>query len=111
MLPQKIFKISVLRLAEKAFPTFQTHQFVVKMLRSSSNRGNWCCLTIKLFEFTAYLEILVMYREGGRISCIPGVSWPNRETCRSVYIEASWLNLPIFFFTFLQHEKAYSDDF
>ena len=29
---------------------------------------------------------------------------------RSVYIEASWLNLPIFFSTFLQHEKVYSDD-
>ena len=28
----------------------------------------------------------------------------------SVYIEASWLNLPIFFSTFLQHEKVYSDD-
>ena len=72
MLPQKILKISVLRLAESAFPTFWTHQFVVKMLRSSSNRGNWCCLTIKLFEVTADLEILVMYYEGGRISCIPG---------------------------------------
>ena len=30
--------------------------------------------------------------------------------CRSVYIEASWLNLPIFFSNFLQHEKVYSDD-
>ena len=30
---------------------------------------------------------------------------------RSVYIEGSWLNLLIFFFTFLQHEKAYSDDY
>ena len=30
---------------------------------------------------------------------------------RSVCIEASWLNLLIFFFTFLQHEKAYSDNF
>ena len=29
---------------------------------------------------------------------------------RSVYIEASWLNSPIFFSTFLQHEKVYSDD-
>ena len=53
-----------------------------------------------------------MYREGGKISCIPGLSRPNRETwpvCN--YIEASLLNLPIFFFTCLQHEKAYSDDF
>ena len=57
MLPQKILKISVLRLAENAFPTFYTHQFVSKMLRISSNRQNWCCLTRKLFEFTAYLEI------------------------------------------------------
>ena len=32
------------------------------------------------FEFTAYLEILVMYCEGGRISCISGVSRPNGET-------------------------------
>ena len=80
MLPQKILKINVLRLAENAFPTFQTHQFVNKMLRNSSNRGNWCCLTIKLFEFTAYLEILVMYHEGGRIRCILGVSRPNRKT-------------------------------
>ena len=38
MLPQRVLKISVLRLAENAFPTFQTHQFVNKMLRSSSNR-------------------------------------------------------------------------
>ena len=29
---------------------------------------------------------------------------------RSVYIESSWLNLHIFFSTFLQHEKVYSDD-
>ena len=29
---------------------------------------------------------------------------------RSVYIEAFWLNLAIFFSTFLQHEKVYSDD-
>ena len=29
---------------------------------------------------------------------------------RSVCIEASWLNSPIFFSTFLQHEKVYSDD-
>ena len=28
---------------------------------------------------------------------------------RSVYIEASWLNLPIFSPLFLQHEKVYSD--
>ena len=35
----------------------------------------------------------------------------TRRLDRSVYIEASLLNLPIFFFTFLQHEKAYSDDF
>ena len=32
------------------------------------------------FEFTAYLEILVMYCEGRRISCISGVSRPNGET-------------------------------
>ena len=37
---------------------------VVKVLRSLYNSGNWCCLTIRLFEFAAYLEILVMYREG-----------------------------------------------
>ena len=80
MLPQKILKISVLRLAENAFPTFYTHKSVVNMLRSSSNRGNWCCLTRKLFELTAYLESLVMYREGGKISCMQGVSRPNRET-------------------------------
>ena len=110
MLPQKSLKISVPILAENA--TFWTHQFVVKMLRSSGNRGNWCRLTIKLFKFTAYLEILVMYREGGRISCIPGVSRRNREIWQVCnYIEASWLNFPIFFFTFLHHEKAYSDDF
>ena len=42
---------------------------VVKVLRGSSNSGNWNCLTIRLFEFTSYLEILVMYREGGRVSC------------------------------------------
>ena len=30
------------------------------MLRSSSTIGNWCCLTIKLFEFTAHLEIFVI---------------------------------------------------
>ena len=29
---------------------------------------------------------------------------------RSVYIEASWLNSPIFYSTFLQHEKVYFDD-
>ena len=29
---QKILKISALKLAENAFPTFWTHQFVVKML-------------------------------------------------------------------------------
>ena len=29
---------------------------------------------------------------------------------RSVYIETSWLNLPIFASTVLQHEKVYSDD-
>ena len=34
----------------------------------------------------------------------------TRTLGRSVYIEASWLNLPIFFFSFLQHEKVYSDD-
>ena len=34
----------------------------------------------------------------------------TRRLGRSVYIEASWLNLPIFFSTFLQHEKVYSDD-
>ena len=78
MLPQKTLKISVLRLAENAFPIFlETHQFVVKMLRSSSSRGNWCCLTRKLFEYTAYLET---DHEGGKISCIPGVSKPNWET-------------------------------
>ena len=38
MLSHKILKISFLRLAENVFPTFSTHQFVVKMLRSSSNR-------------------------------------------------------------------------
>ena len=37
MLHQKMLKISVLRLAENAFPTFETHQFVVKVLRSSGN--------------------------------------------------------------------------
>ena len=58
MLPQKILKISVLTLAENAFPTFWTHQMFIKVLRSSSNSGNWCCLTIRLFEFTAYLKIL-----------------------------------------------------
>ena len=61
-------------------------------------------------EFTAYMEILVMYCEGGRISRISGVSRPNGETWQ-VCIEASWLNLLIFFFTFLQHEKAYFDNF
>ena len=45
MLPQKILKISVLRLPENAFPTFYTHQLINKMLRNSSNRGDWCCLT------------------------------------------------------------------
>ena len=87
-----------------------SHQFVNKMLRSSSNRGNWCCLTRKLFEFTAYLEILVMYHEGGRIRCILKSPGQTGRLGRSVYIEASWLNLPIFFSTFLQHEKVYSDD-
>ena len=29
---------------------------------------------------------------------------------RSVYTEASWLNLPIFYSIFLQYEKVYSDD-
>ena len=29
---------------------------------------------------------------------------------RSVYVEASWLNLPIFSSISLQHEKVYSDD-
>ena len=100
MLRQKILKISVLRLAENAFPTFWTHQFVNKMLRNSSNRGNWCCLTRKLFEFTAYLDILVMYHrhECGKINrCILGVSrGQTRRLGRSVYIEASWLNLLIF---------------
>ena len=80
MLPQKILKISVLRLAENAFPTFQTHQFLNKMLRSSSNRGDLCFLTRELFGFTAYLKILAMYHEGGRIRCILGVSWPNQKT-------------------------------
>ena len=47
------------------------------MLRSSSNRANWCCLTGKLFEFTAYLEILVMYLEGGRIRCLMGTQLPK----------------------------------
>ena len=80
MLPQKILKISVLRLAENTFPTFQTHQLVNKMLISSSNRGDWCCLTRELFGFTAYLEIVVMYHEGRRIRCILGVSRPNQKT-------------------------------
>ena len=31
------------------FQHFRHNQFVVKMLRSSSNRGNWCCLTRKFF--------------------------------------------------------------
>ena len=55
-------------------------QFVAKVLRSLNNSGNWCCLTIKLFEFTAYLEIFVMYPESGRVSWIRGVSQPNQET-------------------------------
>ena len=49
MLPQKILKISVLRLAENACQHFRQNQFVVKMLRSSSNRGNWCCFRRKFF--------------------------------------------------------------
>ena len=36
-------------------------------------------------EFTAYLEILAMYREDGRVSCIPGVSRPSRETWQVCY--------------------------
>ena len=73
MLPQKILKISVLRLAENAFPIFLD----TNLLRSSSSRGNWCCLTRKLFEYTAYLEI---DHEGGKISCILEVFQPNWET-------------------------------
>ena len=72
--PSENFENYVLRLAENAFPTFKTHQFLVKMLRNSSNRGKWCCLTRKLFEFTAHLEILVMYHEDRRIKCILQVS-------------------------------------
>ena len=34
----------------------------------------------------------------------------TRKLGRSVHIEASWLNSPIFFSTFLQHKKVYSDD-
>ena len=78
------------------------------MLRSSSNRGNWCCLTIKLFEFIAYLEILV--RVGESVAYRESLGQTGRLG-RSVCIEASWLNLPLFFFTFLHHEKAYFDDF
>ena len=36
----------------------------------------------KLFEFTTYLGILMMYHEDGRIRCILGVSQPNRKTCQ-----------------------------
>ena len=52
-----------------------------------------------------------MYHEGGRIRCIlksPGQT--GRLGKSVVYIEASWLNLPIFFSTFLQHEKVHSDN-
>ena len=51
-----------------------------------------------------------MYHEGGRIRCILGVSQPTGRLGRSVRIEASWLNLPIFSSLFLQHEKVYSDE-
>ena len=51
-----------------------------------------------------------MYHEGGRIRCILKSPSQTGRLGRSVHIEASWLNLPIFFSTFLQHEKVYSDD-
>ena len=54
---------------------FRVKNIAVKVLRSSSDSGNWCCLTVRLVEFIVYLEILVMYREDGRIS---GVPRPNR---------------------------------
>ena len=110
MLPQKILKINVLRLAENAFPTFLRHQLVNKMLRSSSNRWDWCCLTRELFGFTAYLEILVMYNEGGRIRCILGVSWPNWKTWQVCSYWSFLAELNHFFSPFLQHEKVYSDE-
>ena len=34
----------------------------------------------------------------------------TRRLGRSVHIEASWLNSPIFSPLFLQHEKVYSDE-
>ena len=72
------------------------------MLRSSSNRGNWCCLTRKLFEFTAYLEILVMYHGAGESDAYWESPGQTGRLGRYVYIEASWLNLPIFFSTFFE---------
>ena len=93
MLSQKILNISVLRLAENAF--------VVKMLQSSSNRGNWCCLRRKFFwnlqltwRFwwcTVRVGESVAYRES------PG---QRRRLGRSDCIEASRLNLLIFFLHF-----------
>ena len=32
------------------------------------------------------------------------------EDLTGLFFEASWLNLPIFFSTFLQHEKVYYDN-
>ena len=110
MLPRKFWKLVSWDWLKMHLQHFRHNQLVNKMLRSSSNRGDWCCLTRELFGFTAYLEILVMYHEGGRIRCILGVSRPNRKTwqvCSYWSFSAEFTN---FFLPFLQHEKVYSDD-
>ena len=49
MLPRKVWKLVSWDWLKMHFQHFTHNQFVVKMLRSSSNRGNWCCLTRKFF--------------------------------------------------------------
>ena len=64
-----------------------------------------------LFNKKSYLNLQLTWR----LTMRAGESIAYRESPgqtgrlnRSVHIEASLLNLSIFFFTFLQHEKAYS---
>ena len=64
--PRKCWKLVSWDWLKMHFQHFRHNQFVVKMLRSSSNRGNCCFKRKFFFDFTAYLEIVVMYCEGGQ---------------------------------------------
>ena len=74
------------------------------MLRSSSNSGNSCCLTVKSFELTAYLEIFadvlrvaesVAYRETWQVCETDSV---ERLLGVKYFFELSWdsFKLPVY---------------